>query len=83
MSYQWYKKGRELLEEIEKTYLPEELLSLWYIGQMGMIVKWKEKVLCLDPVLGGYAGRRWKGSEKLSHSLPAGRAEGRLCILYS
>ena len=41
MSYQWYKKGRELLEEIEKTYLPEELLSLWYIGQMAMIVKWK------------------------------------------
>ena len=68
MSYQWYKKGRELLEEIEKTYLPEELLSLWYIGQMGMIVKWKEKVLCLDPVLGAMPGE--DGRDRRNYPIP-------------
>ena len=56
MSNKWYKKGSELLREIVETSLPKELCSLWYIGQMGMILKWKGIVLCIDPVLGAMPG---------------------------
>lgn len=68
MKDKWYKKGRELLEEIEETNLPEELCSLWYIGQMGMVVKWKEYVLCIDPVLGAMTGEN--GTDLRNYPIP-------------
>lgn len=47
----WYKKGAMLQEEIRQTHLPDFLLAMWYIGQMGLVVKWKETTVCFDPVL--------------------------------
>ena len=68
MSNKWYKKGSELLREIEETSLPKELCSLWYIGQMGMILKWKEIVLCVDPVLGAMPGE--DGEDRRIYPVP-------------
>jgi L-ascorbate metabolism protein UlaG (beta-lactamase superfamily) len=51
MNYQWYKQGKELLEEIRTTELPESMAALWYIGQMGVLVKWNGLTICVDPVL--------------------------------
>lgn len=51
MSREWYCKGKSLQEEIRQTCLPDFLLAIWYIGQMGTIVKWKDNVICFDPVL--------------------------------
>lgn len=51
MEYQWYKEGKALLEEMKNTVLPESMAAVWYIGQMGVVVKWKELVVCFDPVL--------------------------------
>lgn len=51
MKYAWYKKGQELLDEIKETILPKPIAALWYIGQMGMIVKWNGLTVCFDPVL--------------------------------
>ena len=67
MDYQWYKKGSALLQEIQDTQLPDGLLSLWYIGQMGMVVKWKGHILCLDPVLGAMPGP--DGEDRRNYSL--------------
>ena len=51
MSYVWYKKGAELLKEIEEFRKVRDHLGLWYIGQMGMVFGWNGKILCVDPVL--------------------------------
>lgn len=51
MIYQWYKKGDILRQEIKETKLPETMAALWYIGQMGIVVRWKELTICFDPVL--------------------------------
>lgn len=51
MRYQWYKQGTALLQDIHKTALPESMAAVWYIGQMGTIVKWKDLVVCFDPIL--------------------------------
>ena len=47
----WYNKGETLLKEIKEKNLPENMLAFWYIGQMGMVIKWKRKIIYLDPVL--------------------------------
>lgn len=51
MKYQWYKEGKALLREIRETMLPETMAAVWYIGQMGTIMKWQDLVVCFDPVL--------------------------------
>jgi len=51
MAYTWYKKGHELLAEIKDTKVPEDILACWYIGQMGLAVKYLNTVLYIDPVL--------------------------------
>ena len=68
MSDKWYKKSSELLREIEETSLPKDLCSLWYIGQMGMILKWKGIVLCIDPVLGAMPGEN--GEDRRNYPVP-------------
>lgn len=47
----WYKKGTSLLQEIQETNFSETLLPFWYIGQMGIVLKWNEKIIYIDPVL--------------------------------
>lgn len=47
----WYRRGKELKDEIRQTRLPAFLLAVWYIGQMGVVVKWNDKVICFDPIL--------------------------------
>lgn len=51
MRYQWNKKGDRLLREIKETHIPETMAALWYIGQMGIVVKWNGLTVCFDPVL--------------------------------
>ena len=51
MRYMWNKKGDQLLGEILKTDLPESMAALWYVGQMGIVVKWNGLTICFDPVL--------------------------------
>lgn len=60
MGYLWYKNGTELLTEISESRLPEDLVALWYIGQMGMVMKWGQTVIYMDPVLGDLKGEDGK-----------------------
>ena len=41
---------------------------MWYIGQMGMILKWKGIVLCIDPVLGAMPGEN--GEDRRNYPVP-------------
>ena len=49
--YNWYKEGQALLEEIKNTNPAPGMVALWYIGQMGVIVKGAGLTVCLDPML--------------------------------
>lgn len=46
----WYKKGRQLLDEIKDTKVSEDELAIWYLGQCGFVVK-QQKIIYIDPVL--------------------------------
>ena len=47
----WYKKGKELLKSIECTNLPENQVAIWYIGQCGFVLKRRNIIIYIDPVL--------------------------------
>lgn len=64
----WYKQGHALLQQISQTDFGESVVSLWYIGQMGVIVKWRGMVLCIDPVLGAMPGA--DGRDRRSYPAP-------------
>ena len=64
----WYKQGYALLQQISQTDFGESVVSLWYIGQMGVIVKWRGMVLCIDPVLGAMPGA--DGRDRRSYPAP-------------
>ena len=44
----WYKCGRELLDEMTKTKLPDDMLAIWYLGQAGIAVKAGETLFGID-----------------------------------
>lgn len=45
----WYKKGPELLDEIDATSVPTGGLALWFLGQESLVVKSGETVIYIDP----------------------------------
>lgn len=53
--YYWYQKGNELKKDVETTYINNGF-AYWYIGQVGMIFKWKEQIIYIDPVLNDLYG---------------------------
>ena len=46
----WYKKGTDLLKEIQNTVLSDDEVAVWYLGQCGFVVKQKS-IIYIDPVL--------------------------------
>jgi Predicted Zn-dependent hydrolases of the beta-lactamase fold len=46
-----YKFGDELLKEIRETNLPDGFVSVWYLGQSSMLVKYLDKYFIFDPHL--------------------------------
>lgn len=51
MHYKWYKKETALLKEIKETQVREDQIAFWYLGQMGILFKWKDLTVLIDPVL--------------------------------
>ena len=49
MRREWYKKRRELIEEIERTQVSADEVAIWYLGQCGFAIKGK-KVILIDVV---------------------------------
>jgi L-ascorbate metabolism protein UlaG (beta-lactamase superfamily) len=52
----WYKKGTELLDEIENAKADDGAL-LWFLGQLGFAVKIKDTVIYIDALLNDFPGR--------------------------
>ena len=56
MRYEWYKKGRELLDEISVVSLPDAMAAVWYVGQEGIIIKWNKLTIGVDLMLNDLRG---------------------------
>lgn len=50
MQRKWYRRGRQLLDEIKSTHVSEQQLAVWYLGQCGFAFRNKATVY-IDPVL--------------------------------
>ncbi|KYH37905.1 MAG: MBL fold metallo-hydrolase [Candidatus Bathyarchaeota archaeon B24] len=53
---QW---GRFLLDEIEKSHVPDGSVALWSIGGAGVVLKTSETIVYIDPFLGGSSSPEW------------------------
>lgn len=51
MEYKWYRNGSDLRSEILNLEVSADNAALWYIGQMGIVLKFHDKIYCIDPVL--------------------------------
>lgn len=45
----WYQNGSKLLSDISSFNPPKGSLAIWYIGQMGLVVKGAGKTIYIDP----------------------------------
>lgn len=68
MGYKWYRSGEELLQETQNFMLPEICAGIWYIGQMGVIIRWKGFTVYIDPVLGDM--RDAQGNDRRNYGIP-------------
>ncbi len=68
MRYEWYKKGRELLDEISAVSLPDTMAAVWYVGQEGIIIKWNKLTIGVDLVLNDLC--RADGASRRNYDIP-------------
>ncbi|MBQ9046975.1 MAG: MBL fold metallo-hydrolase [Solobacterium sp.] len=47
----WYKSGEDLITQMKTLQLPENQLAVWYLGQAGIVLKYGDKLYCIDPYL--------------------------------
>ena len=47
----WVRHGEQLIEEIDRTKVPAGALALWYLGQMGVVIKGADTTVYIDPYL--------------------------------
>jgi L-ascorbate 6-phosphate lactonase len=47
----WVRFGEQLLEHIDRTKTPPGSLAIWYLGQMGLVLKGAETTVYVDPYL--------------------------------
>ncbi len=50
----WYKKGSALLREIDSAKPPDGI-SLWFLGQLGFVIKINETVIYIDTLLNDFS----------------------------
>jgi L-ascorbate metabolism protein UlaG (beta-lactamase superfamily) len=51
MNREWYKNESSLLNEINDTVVPNKSVVFWSLGQGGFVIKLKETIIYIDPVL--------------------------------
>lgn len=56
--------GRALCEQIEATHLGDDRLALWWLGQSGYVLRWRELVLVIDPYLSDHLASKYAGTDK-------------------
>lgn len=60
-----YKCGKELIDQIRNTNLPNEILPLWYLGQEGVLLKTNDKYIIFDPYFTDYVDKTVDPEKKM------------------
>ncbi|MGI6543054.1 MAG: MBL fold metallo-hydrolase [Limnochordia bacterium] len=47
----WVRMGQELLDDISNAAVPPGAVALWYLGQMGFVLKGADTIIYIDPYL--------------------------------
>jgi len=59
-----YKKNQELLSEIENADESSGKFHLWWLGQSGFLIKWRQDYLLLDPYLSDSLTDKYSTTDK-------------------
>jgi len=73
MSEHWYKSGKELLDEINKSVSPANTLYIWYMGQHGFVINMDGTVLYIDVILNALPDS--DGKDRRNYPPPFGAEE--------
>jgi len=73
MKKNWYKAGKELLEEIDKSVPPGHMLYAWYMGQHGFAINTGAAILYIDVILNALYGK--DGKDRRNYPPPFGPDE--------
>lgn len=73
MKSRWYKSGKDLLDEINKSVPPAGTLYIWYMGQHGFVVNIDGTVLYIDVILNALPDR--DGKDRRNYPPPFGAEE--------
>jgi L-ascorbate metabolism protein UlaG (beta-lactamase superfamily) len=55
-SNRWYKKGHDLLKDIENSKTEPDRAFIWFLGQHGFVIKFQGKILYIDVILNDITG---------------------------
>ena len=47
----WVRMGQELLDDISNAAVPPGAVALWYLGQMGFVLKGADTIIYIDPYM--------------------------------
>ncbi len=56
--------GAEWLEHIAATTPPEDGITLWWLGQSGYLLRWRELTVLVDPYLSDHLAAKYAGTDK-------------------
>jgi len=59
-----YKKNQELISEIQSADDSPEKFHLWWLGQSGFLIKWRQDYLLLDPYLSDSLTDKYSKTDK-------------------
>ncbi len=58
------RQGVELIEEIERTIPPPGSLSIWWLGQSGILIKSRSGLLAIDVYLSEHLTRKYEATDR-------------------
>ena len=58
------QKDQSLLDDIRRTPATENAFHLWWLGQSGFLIKWRDRHLLFDPYLSDSLTEKYAGSAK-------------------
>lgn len=59
-----FRKDEELLADIRAAGREPEAVHLWWLGQSGFLVRWRERFLLIDPYLSDSLTRKYANTDK-------------------
>jgi L-ascorbate metabolism protein UlaG (beta-lactamase superfamily) len=59
-----YKKDQELISEIDSSPKNENVFHVWWLGQSGFLLQWKDHRVLIDPYLSDSLTKKYEATDK-------------------